>query len=73
VSYVKQLVRPILTTRRHYYEDWLSRVNQHPKQPQSTEEAGASMGEADTLSLCKANTELKLGKTYMPADLGICW
>ena len=74
-SYLRRLVRPVVTSRRHYYEDWVCRVNEHPEQPQAMDEAGVASFAADTLSLCKTNTNLTMGLTYAPPDIhaDACW
>ena len=48
-------MRLFLTMRRHYYEDWLGRINLHPELPQSTEEAGSGE-ETPTRSACAGPT-----------------
>ena len=47
---------------RFYYELWLGRINDKPQAPQATGVAGVLItGAHDTLSLCEANTEQRLG------------
>ena len=49
-SYVKKCTRPILTERRHYYEDWISRIK--TKETNHQPEPGKHSGVEGCLSLC---------------------
>lgn len=62
-SYLRTLVRPILTTRRWYYEDWLGRVN---KTSGNVLEEGGVFGDAtNSLSMCN----WKMGSSWSPDDI----
>jgi hypothetical protein len=58
-SYVANCPEPMLTNRRHYYEDWLGRENnggfEHKTEP------GGFTTAADCLSLCKSGASGNLG------------
>jgi hypothetical protein len=61
-SYLQTVVKPIITPRRHYYEDWLARINLHPGQSQPIDESGCKFVDAsDCLSLCTDNVDKRLG------------
>lgn len=64
-SYLAICPEPILTDRRHYYEDWLGRINngsfEHGTEP------GGFTTSADCLSLCKSGPSGNLGVHLHPA------
>ena len=67
-SYLKGCPRPILTERRHYYEDWLGRR----KVPNNTSpEPGKSGTAANCLSLCVSGPNGPLGMS-MSASMEKC-
>jgi hypothetical protein len=72
-SYVRQLVRPILTQRRHYYEDWVGRVRDPGgNDAERSEEGGYFLkaGGHDSLTLCSGNQKRALGWVLTPAEIG---
>jgi len=74
-SYLTRVVEPILTTRRHYYEDWLGRINAHlpPPHQENKDEPGFFFDEPnDTLSLCSGNSRQVIGKYYVPGTMNEC-
>ena len=71
-SYLRTVVRPILTDRRHYYEDWIGRVNDRPGERQARTEAGVFKGAENSLSLCKANKEMRLNYSLEPDRFWTC-
>ena len=67
-SYLMDSPRPILTDRRHYYEDWLGRrIKDAANNDVEAKEAGDFSGAADCLSLCKEGAGGKLGVHLHPA------
>jgi hypothetical protein len=78
-SYVRELVEPIVTSRRHYYEGWLGLHREPPPRgswvqqppPESPEEVGYFHGAARAFSLC-GNPEGRLNVTYEPPALPDC-
>jgi hypothetical protein len=68
-SYLHNVVEPIKTNRRHYYEDWLGRLIAPPHGQSGTSragEVGIFTNNKDGLSLCPSNTEKTLGVLYNP-------
>lgn len=79
-SYLRRLVEPIVTPRRHYYEDWLGRLKSYKETRASTGQAqpdnyplesGGGATAEDGLSLC-GNEQLKLGVAYHPISIPLC-
>lgn len=79
-SYVRRLLEPIITPRRHYYEDWLGRLKSYDETGASTEQAqqdnapqesGGGATAEDGLSLC-GKEQLKLGVAYEPISIPLC-
>ena len=57
-SYIAGCEIPIITERRHYYEDWLAKLkDEHPTGP----EPGKLSGPGDCLSLCAGGPNAPLG------------
>lgn len=79
-SYARTLVKPILTQRRHYYEDWIGRVADPTDSyvPDYTianitvERLGHWSGAADSLSLCNGNVKHELGFHMEPDTMARC-
>lgn len=76
-SWVRDLVEPVVTGRRHYYEDWLSRHATPPPGVERNEEMekllewGYSHGNNFGYSLC-GNKEGELGVSYVAETLPDC-
>ena len=67
-SYIKKLVEPIRTNRRHYYEDWLGRL--YDATTDSNEEPGRFAGCESCYSI---NGECSgYGITYLPDTVRHC-
>ena len=71
ISYIQNLVPPIKTSQRYYYEDWLSRIDPLFLWPklwslnfETKEERGIASGHSDCLSLLKPN--LPIGVYFSP-------
>jgi hypothetical protein len=75
-SYIRRLVRPILTKRRHYYEDWLGRVRDPARNDADRSGEGGyflKSGGLDSLTLCSGNQQRALGYVLLPAEIeGVC-
>ena len=72
-SYLRTVVRPVLTERGQYYEDWLGRINERPGEPQAAGEAGVFKGPGDALALCKTNADMQLGVAIEFTALQLCF
>jgi hypothetical protein len=71
-SYIKQLVKPVITQRRYYYEEWLGRLqplNVPFKKDGDNEEIGVFISNPDGWSLLPRNETQALGMTYPPNGL----
>jgi len=67
-SYIVGCPRPILTERRHYYEDWVGRRKTSDANNNAEgKETGELKGPADCLSLCKVGPKGRLGVSLHPA------
>lgn len=64
-SYIAACERPILTERRHYYEDWVGRLKEE-NPAIDNKEPGKFSGPADCLSLCAGGPDAPLGIAMSP-------
>ena len=70
-SHLRDVVRPIVTDYRYYYELWLARVTKLPNGTLPSNSDGSYWsGNADGLTWCRSlNPQLKLGFTMEPEQL----
>ena len=73
-SYLKKLVEPVRSTRRHYYEDWLGRLTPDPSTDEAAQLLAASTdgatetGRFEDCRNCVSTMGL-LGAVYEPQNI----